>query len=86
MLPNREPLHVLEDKVAGVKFGDETHEIAHKRVARIIENPLADHRESLAGRPTEDDIHRSLADPRRRANLLRVEITDGLGEHRALGN
>lgn len=57
MTPDRQTLHILEDEILGVKFGNETDEFQHEPISRIVERSMADHREALARRPAEDDIY-----------------------------
>lgn len=57
MLPNRQPLDVLKDEIRGSEFGHNAYELSNKAIARIVEYPMTDQRESLAGGTAKYDIH-----------------------------
>ena len=47
MFSDGQTLHVLEDKGPGIEFPDDSHEVQHKPIARIVKHALPDQGKAL---------------------------------------
>ncbi len=82
--PDSQPLYVFKHKVLCVQLHDKSDEMMHQSIARIIQSALADHREPLAWRASENDIDIASADARHRPYLIAGEIDYAATDRRAL--
>jgi hypothetical protein len=62
MLADSKALYVFENESASFEFGDDTHEFEDEAVTRILQGPMADERETLAGRTAEHAVYLMIAD------------------------
>ena len=76
MRANREPFDVFEYKILWAQLSDQSHEMKHELIAWIVQRPPADQRESLARRPSAEDIDVAFANFCAMANILTRKIDD----------
>ena len=62
MIPHRQAGDVLKDEVPRVELKDHPGELVDELVAGVVERPLADERESLAGGAANDRVNLPVAD------------------------
>jgi hypothetical protein len=70
MLPNRQTLDVLKDKIRGLEFGHNADEFTNKTVSRVIQRTVADQGEPLARSASENDIDAAAANTGAPPNLF----------------
>ncbi len=73
-------LDIFEYKRSGLQLNNDTHEIADKSIAGIVENTMSDQRKSLAGSATENTIYLSLANSCRLNKVFAGDILDRPGD------
>ena len=56
MFAKREPANVFENTVFRRELPDQPHIVAHQLIAGIVKRPFSNHRETLTGRATNDNI------------------------------
>jgi hypothetical protein len=84
MLPNRQALHIFEDKVGGFQLGYDAYEVSYKAIAWIVQRPMPDHGEALTGRATKHNIHTLTAYPCTTPDLVSGQTGNRPWQHGAL--
>lgn len=84
MLTEGQAFDVLENEVRRPQFGHDAHEIAHETIARIVQRPLAYHREALAGSTAEHHVDSAPAQSRSRTDLGARQFGNRLRKDRAI--
>ncbi len=85
MSANGEPLHILENKSASAELGDQAHELQDQCIARVVQDPLADHGEALAGRTAKHTVDRLVPDAGCLTYVVRRDVHDRAGNDRTVG-
>lgn len=85
MATDGQALDVFKDKIGCVQFRHDAHKLPDKRIARIVQNPMADKGKPLAGSAAEDDIDLSRSDVRLLSNIFCRQYGNGLSEYRTVG-
>jgi hypothetical protein len=77
---NGQAFNVLENKMRGFQFTNDAGKLANEAISGVVQSPVADHRESLAGRASKHDIHPPPANPRSLPDLFAGQTDDRAGQ------